>query len=102
MMGTGNSQRAFFYNLSEPFVPADHPLRAIRPLIDRSSRPEEREIDDNDVERQRRSANRPSAAALIISVVPATRRKRSHIVAFGGEIARSYQRRPRRRLASLT
>jgi transposase len=35
MMGTGDPQRAFFYNLSlETFVPTDHPLRAIRPLID--------------------------------------------------------------------
>jgi len=35
MMGEANPQRAFFYNLSlETFVPADHPLRRIRPLID--------------------------------------------------------------------
>src|SRR5215510_9015804 len=35
MMGEANSQRAFFYNISlETFVPADHPLRRIRPLID--------------------------------------------------------------------
>ena len=35
MMGASDPQRAFFYNLSlETFVPADHPLRAIRPLID--------------------------------------------------------------------
>lgn len=35
MMGDGNPQRAFFYNISlETFVPADHPLRSIRPLID--------------------------------------------------------------------
>ena len=35
MMGEGNPQPAFFYNLSlETFVAADHPLRAIRPLID--------------------------------------------------------------------
>src|SRR5262245_3552743 len=35
MMGEGNPQRGLFYQLSlESFVPADHPLRAIRPLID--------------------------------------------------------------------
>jgi transposase len=35
MMGEANPQRAFFYNISlETFVPADHPLRRIRPLID--------------------------------------------------------------------
>jgi len=35
MMGEANPQRAFFYNISlETFVPADHPLRQIRPLID--------------------------------------------------------------------
>jgi len=35
MMGEANPQRAFFYNISlETFVPVDHPLRAIRPLID--------------------------------------------------------------------
>src|SRR5215510_7818321 len=35
MMGQGDPQRAFFYNISlETFVPNDHPLRAIRPLID--------------------------------------------------------------------
>src|SRR5438552_16369697 len=35
MMGAANPQRAFFYNISlETFVPADHPLRAIRPLIE--------------------------------------------------------------------
>jgi len=35
MMGEANPQRAFFYNISlETFVPADHPLRAIRPLIE--------------------------------------------------------------------
>jgi len=34
MMGDANPQRAFFYNISlETFVPADHPLRSIRPLI---------------------------------------------------------------------
>jgi len=34
-MGAANPQRAFFYNISlETFVPADHPLRAIRPLIE--------------------------------------------------------------------
>src|SRR5262245_15457737 len=35
MMGEGNPQPAFFYNISlETFVAGDHPLRAIRPLID--------------------------------------------------------------------
>src|SRR5215468_3454213 len=35
MMGEANPQRALFYNISlETFVPADHPLRRIRPLID--------------------------------------------------------------------
>src|SRR5436309_10390480 len=35
MMGAANPQRAFFYNISlETFVPAEHPLRRIRPLID--------------------------------------------------------------------
>ncbi len=35
MMGEANPHRAFFYNISlETFVPADHPLRAIRPLIE--------------------------------------------------------------------
>ncbi len=35
MTGRGNPQRTLFYNLSlESFVPAEHPLRAIRPLID--------------------------------------------------------------------
>ena len=35
MMGEANPQRAFFYNISlETFVPDDHPLRRIRPLID--------------------------------------------------------------------
>jgi transposase len=35
MMGQSDPQRAFFYNISlETFVPPDHPLRAIRPLID--------------------------------------------------------------------
>jgi transposase len=35
MMGQADPQRAFFYNISlETFVPEDHPLRAIRPLID--------------------------------------------------------------------
>ena len=35
MMGEANPQRAFFYHISlETFVPVDHPLRAIRPLID--------------------------------------------------------------------
>ena len=34
MMGAANPQRAFFYNISlETFVPAAHPLRCIRPLI---------------------------------------------------------------------
>jgi transposase len=35
MMGEANPQRAFFYNISlATFVPDDHPLRRIRPLID--------------------------------------------------------------------
>lgn len=35
MMGDANPQRALFYDISlETFVPADHPLRSIRPLID--------------------------------------------------------------------
>src|SRR6266571_4888668 len=35
MMGEANPQRAFFYNISlETFVPAEHPLRSIRPLIE--------------------------------------------------------------------
>jgi transposase len=35
MVGEANPLRAFFYNLSlERFVPTDHPLRRIRPLID--------------------------------------------------------------------
>jgi transposase len=35
MMGQGDPQRTFFYHISlETFVPEDHPLRAIRPLID--------------------------------------------------------------------
>jgi len=35
MMGEANPHRAFFYNISlETFVSADHPLRAIRPLIE--------------------------------------------------------------------
>src|SRR5262249_35816895 len=35
MMGQGDPQRTFFYNISlETFVPQEHPLRAIRPLID--------------------------------------------------------------------
>jgi len=35
MMGQGDPQRTFFYNISlETFVPEDHPLRSIRPLID--------------------------------------------------------------------
>ena len=35
MMGESDPQRAMFYNLSlETFVPAEHPLRRIRPLID--------------------------------------------------------------------
>jgi transposase len=34
-MGAANPQRALFYDISlETFVPADHPLRRIRPLID--------------------------------------------------------------------
>ncbi len=35
MMGESDPQRSMFYNLSlESFVPAEHPLRQIRPLID--------------------------------------------------------------------
>ena len=35
MMGKSDPQRSMFYNLSlESFVPAEHPLRRIRPLID--------------------------------------------------------------------
>jgi transposase len=35
MMGESDPRRAFFYNISlETFVPAEHPLRRIRPLID--------------------------------------------------------------------
>lgn len=35
MMGESNPQPSFYYNISlESYVPQDHPLRAIRPLID--------------------------------------------------------------------
>ncbi len=35
MMGGGNPQPSFYYKISlESFVPQDHPLRRIRPLID--------------------------------------------------------------------
>lgn len=35
MMGESDPQRSMFYNLSlEKFVPADHPLRRIRPFIE--------------------------------------------------------------------
>jgi hypothetical protein len=35
MMGAANPQRGLFYNISlETFVPDEHPLRRIRPLID--------------------------------------------------------------------
>jgi transposase len=35
MMGKSDSQPDFFYNISlEQYVPQDHPLRAIRPLVD--------------------------------------------------------------------
>ena len=35
MMGESDPQRSMFYNLSlETFVPADHPLRGIRPFVD--------------------------------------------------------------------
>jgi len=35
MMGEANPQRGLFYNISlETFVPEEHPLRRIRPLID--------------------------------------------------------------------
>jgi hypothetical protein len=39
MMGQADPQRTLFYQLSlETFVPAEHPLRAIRPLIGRARR----------------------------------------------------------------
>jgi len=35
MMGDGDPQPSFYYNISlESYVPQDHPLRRIRPLID--------------------------------------------------------------------
>ena len=35
MMGDANSQPTLYYSISlEDFVPQDHPLRSIRPLID--------------------------------------------------------------------
>ena len=35
MMGAAKPQRGLFYNISlETFVPEEHPLRRIRPLID--------------------------------------------------------------------
>ena len=35
MMGESDPQRSMFYNLSlEKIVPADHPLRRIRPFIE--------------------------------------------------------------------
>jgi transposase len=38
MMGEHEGQATFYYNMSlEQFVPADHPLRAIRPLIDKQA-----------------------------------------------------------------
>lgn len=38
MMGESEAQPTFYYNMSiEQFVPQDHPLRAIRPLIDRQA-----------------------------------------------------------------
>src|SRR5213594_1927054 len=38
MMGESNPQPRFYYNISlESFVPADHPLRRIRPLIDHAA-----------------------------------------------------------------
>ncbi len=38
MMGETEGQASFYYNMSiEQFVPQDHPLRAIRPLIDKQA-----------------------------------------------------------------
>src|SRR5436309_5864358 len=38
MMGESNPQPRFYYNISlESFVPADHPLRRVRPLIDHAA-----------------------------------------------------------------
>jgi transposase len=38
MMGESKGQATFYYNMSiEQFVPQDHPLRAIRPLIDKQA-----------------------------------------------------------------
>lgn len=38
MMGESEGQPTFYYNMSiEQFVPQDHPLRAIRPLIDKQA-----------------------------------------------------------------
>jgi transposase len=38
MMGESNPQPRFYYNISlESFVPEDHPLRRIRPLIDHAA-----------------------------------------------------------------
>jgi transposase len=38
MMGESEGQPTFYYNMSiESFVPQDHPLRAIRPLIDKQA-----------------------------------------------------------------
>ncbi len=35
MMGDSDPQATFFYNISlETFVPQEHPLRRIRPLVD--------------------------------------------------------------------
>ena len=38
MMGESEGQPSFYYNMSlEQFVPQDHPLRAIRPFIDKQA-----------------------------------------------------------------
>ena len=38
MMGESEGQPTFYYNMSlEQFVPQDHPLRAIRPFIDKQA-----------------------------------------------------------------
>ena len=38
MMGESNPQPRFYYNISlESFVPVDHPLRRVRPLIDHAA-----------------------------------------------------------------
>ena len=46
MMGDKDPYLTFFYNISlETFMPQDHPLRAIRPLVDDEAiRSEERRV----------------------------------------------------------